>query len=249
MEDRRNRFEDSKLQRKEKEDKVAEYQFPKIKGDYNSRGLDVCHFCGLKFNVGERIPRIIVGCGHTFCTHCLSYFLRNNRIRCPMCRKLLKGVESVDKLPLNFNILYEVVTRDPLLSSVNFEKCLQADLDLDVEDEEYARDLEPYLCHEHNQRIRHFYCSEHPSIFCRECIKDLHNMDACFVVDLYEIEKMRTLQEMNNKHNAEQLKKRQDGASQSCILEQEPLKQQNPLMLMNGGRPKRPAKPQQQAQQ
>ena len=96
----------------------------KIRGDYKARSLDVCHFCGLNFNVGERIPRIIVGCGHTFCTSCLSYFLRNGRIRCPMCRKLLKGVDSVDKLPLNFNILYEVVTRDPLLSSVNFEKCL-----------------------------------------------------------------------------------------------------------------------------
>lgn len=115
----------------------TEFDFSKIKADYNSRGLDLCHFCGLKFNVGERIPRIIVGCGHTFCTSCLSYFLRNNRIRCPLCRKLLKGVESVDKLPLNFNILYEVVTNDPLLASVNFEKCLQADLDLDEEDESY----------------------------------------------------------------------------------------------------------------
>jgi len=52
-----------------------------------------------------------------------------------MCRKLLKGVESVDKLPLNFNVLYETVTQDPLLATVNFEKCLQADLDLDEEDE------------------------------------------------------------------------------------------------------------------
>jgi len=97
---------------------------PKVEAAYSQRGLDVCHFCGLRFNVGERIPRIIIGCGHTFCTSCLSYFLRNNRIRCPLCRKLLKGVDSVDKLPLNFNILYEVVTSDPLLSRVNFEKCL-----------------------------------------------------------------------------------------------------------------------------
>lgn len=53
--------------------------------------------------------------------------MRNNRIRCPICRKLLKEVESVDKLPLNFNILYELVTKDPLLSRVNFEKCLNMD--------------------------------------------------------------------------------------------------------------------------
>ena len=110
-------------------------------------------------------------------------------------------MEAVDKLPLNFNILYEVVTNDPLLASVNFEKCLQADIDLDEEDEAYSRELEPYLCKNHDQRIKHFYCSEHPSIFCRECIKDLHNQEACFVVDLYEIEKMRKLQEQNNNLN------------------------------------------------
>ena len=125
-----------------------------------------------------------------------------------MCRKLLKGVDSVDKLPLNFNILYEVVTRDPLLSSVNFEKCLQADPDVYESEEAYERDCAIYMCQNHDQRIKHFYCSEHPSIFCRECIKDLHNMDACFVVDLYEIEKMRKLQEDNNRLNRLQLTRR-----------------------------------------
>jgi hypothetical protein len=93
---------------------------PALSADYHSRGLDVCHFCGLNYNVGARIPRIIVGCGHTFCTSCLAYFLRNQKIRCPICRKMLKGIDSVDKLPLNFNILYEAVTQDPLLASVNF---------------------------------------------------------------------------------------------------------------------------------
>ena len=96
--------------------------------------------------MGNRIPRIIVGSGHTYCTSCLGYFLRDGRIRCPISRKLLKGVESVDKLPLNFNILYEIVTKDPLLSNVNFEKCLQADLDADEEDPEFQIKVAPYLC-------------------------------------------------------------------------------------------------------
>lgn len=72
------------------------------------------------------------------------------RIRCPICRKLLKNIESVDRLPLNFNILYEIVTHDPLLASVNFEKCLQADLDIDEQDESYQRELAPYLCQTHD---------------------------------------------------------------------------------------------------
>lgn len=112
----------------------------KICSDYESRGLDYCHFCGLKYNVGARIPRIIVGCGHTFCTYCLSYFLRNSKIKCPLCRKMLKGVDSVDKLPLNFNILYEIVTQDPLLANVNFDKCLQ------VDDLSQHEDILPYMC-------------------------------------------------------------------------------------------------------
>lgn len=116
-----------------------------LPADYRSRGLDSCHFCGLKYNVGARIPRIIVGCGHTFCTSCLAYFLRNQKIRCPICRKMLKGVDSVDKLPLNFNILYEAVTQDPLLASVNYEKCLNGELDLSQDDE-----ILPYLCQEHD---------------------------------------------------------------------------------------------------
>jgi uncharacterized protein YbaR (Trm112 family) len=170
-----------------------------MRSDYKSRGLDYCHFCGQQYNVGARIPRIIVGCGHTFCTHCLSYFLRDHKIKCPLCRKMLKSVESVDKLPLNFNILYEIVTQDSLLASVNFDKPLRAD--------DYYNDeeIQPYVCPKHEQRIKHFYCSEHPSIFCRECIRELHNLEECFVVDLYEIEKMRKLQEANLCFNKKQI--------------------------------------------
>ena len=43
------------------------------------------------------------------------------RVKCPICRKLIKDVDSIDKLPLNFNILYEIVERDPVLRDINFE--------------------------------------------------------------------------------------------------------------------------------
>ena len=72
-----------------------------IQADYKTRGLDFCYYCGKRFNVGERIPRILIHCGHTFCTECLSVLHHNCRVRCPICRKLVKQVESVDKLPLN----------------------------------------------------------------------------------------------------------------------------------------------------
>ena len=103
-----------------------------IQADYKTRGLDFCYYCGEKFNVGEKIPRILIHCGHTFCTECLSNLHHNFRVRCPICRKLVKQVESVDKLPLNFNILYEIVERDHILRDINFEdedciECLLCD--------------------------------------------------------------------------------------------------------------------------
>jgi hypothetical protein len=103
-----------------------------IQGDYRTRGLDFCYYCGDHFNVGERIPRILIHCGHTFCTECLQVLHHNFRVRCPICRKLVKQVESVDKLPLNFNILYEIVERDSILRDLNFEdedciECLLCD--------------------------------------------------------------------------------------------------------------------------
>lgn len=85
-----------------------------IQADYHSRKLDFCHFCGKDYNVGSRIPRILVHCGHTFCTDCLTnYLFRNFRVRCPICKKLVKNLETPERLPLNINILYEVVETDP----------------------------------------------------------------------------------------------------------------------------------------
>lgn len=154
---------------------------PKIHGDYQNRNLSYCHFCGDKYNVGEKIPRILIHCGHTFCTECLSALHHNFRVRCPACRKLIKNLESVERLPLNINILYEVVERDPILSEIDY-------------DDETPESIQSKLCRRHNDRIMHFYCSNHSTVFCRECIKDYHTEEKCFVVDLYEIEKMRKLQ-------------------------------------------------------
>ncbi len=172
-----------------------------IQADYKTRGLDCCPFCGKTFNVGERIPRILVHCGHTVCTECLTELHHNFRVRCPICRKLVKQVESVDKLPLNFNVLYEIVERDPILRDINFE------------DEECINSL---LCDKHDGRVCHFYCSYHKTVFCRECIKEDHTDERCFVVDLYEIEKMRKMHKQNQLMNRKQLDIRKDKADMSC---------------------------------
>ena len=96
----------------------------------------------------------------------------------------MKNLETPERLPLNINILYEVVERDPLLSTIDFDENSIEGAGGITEDK---------LCEPHNLRIKHFYCSNHRTIFCRECIQVDHTDEKCFVVDLYEIEKMRKL--------------------------------------------------------
>jgi hypothetical protein len=49
----------------------------------------------------------------------------------------VKNLETPERLPLNINVLYEVVERDPLLSSIDF-------------DDESPEAIEDKLCLPHN---------------------------------------------------------------------------------------------------
>ena len=66
--------------------------------------LRSCVLCKLDYNFTDRIPRILIHCGHTFCSTCLKNFHKNNRVRCPMCLKLVKNIETLDRLPVNHTI-------------------------------------------------------------------------------------------------------------------------------------------------
>ena len=66
--------------------------------------LKSCVLCKEDFNINERIPRILIHCGHTFCTSCLKNFHKHRRIRCPMCLKLVKNIDNLDRLPVNHTI-------------------------------------------------------------------------------------------------------------------------------------------------
>mgnify|MGYP003578112572 FL=1 len=66
--------------------------------------LKSCVLCKGEYNFNERIPRILIHCGHTFCSSCLKNFHKNRRIRCPLCLKLIKNVDNLDRLPVNHTI-------------------------------------------------------------------------------------------------------------------------------------------------
>jgi hypothetical protein len=66
--------------------------------------LKTCVLCKNEYNFTDKIPRILVHCGHTFCSACLKNFYKNRRIRCPMCLKLIKNIDSLERLPVNHTI-------------------------------------------------------------------------------------------------------------------------------------------------
>ena len=155
---------------------------------YEEKGLDSCGVCKMKYNVGDRIPRILVNCGHTYCTHCLTKYLHNNKVHCPfiLCRKLVKHVDNIEQLPLNIEIFGEIVAKSKRI--INF---LEPD-----SDESYLR-----LCKIHFEKQKHFYCSYHDCNFCRECIKSFHKDMKCCIVDICDIRKIFFIFEDIRKRN------------------------------------------------
>jgi uncharacterized protein YbaR (Trm112 family) len=171
-----------KQTKKEKEDEFKTHNL----ADYSVRELDYCGVCKLKYNVGDRIPRILINCGHTYCTSCLLKYYRKCRIRCPFCKKLVKYLDNVELLPLNINLFSEsVVNNQNLLNMLN----------------EDSTNNYSSLCQYHPEREKHFYCSFHEVNFCRECIKANHRDDKCCVVDLIDISKLFGLFEQNQVKN------------------------------------------------
>ena len=159
---------------------------PKMKKpffDYARRSLDICAICKNKYNVGDRIPRILVNCGHTFCTSCLlKYHHGKDHIRCPSCKKLVKHLDNVETLPLNLSIFGEIVKNDPVIMMF-----------IDPSSEASFASS----CPNHPEKQRHYYCSHHENNFCRECMKAFHKGDKCCVVDLCDIQKLFQLNEQN----------------------------------------------------
>ena len=68
--------------------------------------MDRCLVCRQKYDVHEHQPRIVVTCGHTFCTTCIFKMLKNgNTVQCVMCHKLVKDLQSIEQLPINHCIM------------------------------------------------------------------------------------------------------------------------------------------------
>lgn len=150
--------------------------------DYHNRKLDICGACHNKYNVGDKIPRILVNCGHTFCTSCLSKYYHQDHIRCPFCKKLVNNLDNVETLPLNLSIFGEIVKNDEVIMML-----IDPNSDLSLLSN----------CKNHPEKQKHYYCSFHSNNFCRDCMKAFHKSEKCCVVDLCDIQKLYQLNEQN----------------------------------------------------
>ena len=180
----------SKIESSEIKKETSKHIRKKLILDYTSRGLDIFGVCKQKYNLGDRIPRILVHCGHTFCTSCLIKFHHVDHIRCPYCKKLINNIDSpskIESLPLNLNIFGELVKTDPVVMML-----IDPDNPISLTS----------LCSKHPEKQKHFYCSFHETNFCRDCIKAFHKQNECCVVDLYDVDKLYQLNEQNLKKNS-----------------------------------------------
>ena len=166
-------------------------EFKDFKPTYHERKLDICGICQKKYNVGDRIPRILVNCGHTYCTSCLNNFYKNNKIKCPFCKKIVKHLDNVETLPLNLPIFSEIVKSDQKVNSFIDTKSNNSFIS---------------KCDHHSHKQKHFFCSYHNTNFCRECIKQFHKDDNCCIVDLFDIHKLFLINEENTMKNEQIVK-------------------------------------------
>ena len=88
-------------------------------------------------------------------------------------------------------MLYEIIMKEPLLSKIGFDNT--------ADDSHY--------CKLHGQKEMHFFCSCHKELLCRDCVKEGHKEEECYLIDLYEIIKIRKMVKENNVENEKQVLK------------------------------------------
>jgi DNA-directed RNA polymerase subunit RPC12/RpoP len=87
---------------------------------------NLCVVCSKEFDLQERLPRVLVQCGHTFCTECLRPFQNERSIKCPLCLTELSRVSGLDKLPVNSQIFSSLFYKDKLdLQLMNSDKDIE----------------------------------------------------------------------------------------------------------------------------
>ena len=170
------------------QDKLLSTEERQRAAEYSGKilNLKICPVCDLNFDLASRAPRILIHCGHTVCTACLYLFFKDQRIRCPLCSKIIKRLRFLEILPLNHQIyhLLHLKTRPNEIDPINSTLRLPSEM---TEEFEGKEDYEFWLCGNHVDRFMHFACLHCNVILCRLCITEkVHNCDYN-IIDLYSL--------------------------------------------------------------
>ena len=79
-----------------------------------------CPLCKVNFNQSENLPRLLINCGHTLCSKCISQSLtlNNNTITCPEDSSTYENVTNIDvSFPKNIYLLKLIQKTEQLISS------------------------------------------------------------------------------------------------------------------------------------
>ncbi|XP_042232499.1 tripartite motif-containing protein 65-like isoform X1 [Homarus americanus] len=134
-----------------------------------------CTVCFVRFNAGRRCPRILVSCGHSFCSVCINEIKKKNNLRCPYCSRQF-NMTAVEDLPVNHALLQLLEQKAPPPSSLGAAK---------VNDFSKVQSPKQHagVCDEHGQ-YKLFHCATCDMYICHVCTVVDHPRTSCSVVSI-----------------------------------------------------------------
>jgi hypothetical protein len=111
-----------------------------------------CVLCRRNFAIASNLPRIMVQCGHSFCSICSENYIDKNTcyLTCPFCDLKLKNIKSSEDLPVNQKIFY-------YLQKSNKEK------------KNATSTIKS--CQKHPDKPQKYICNIHKDKYCELCLK------------------------------------------------------------------------------
>ena len=67
-----------------------------------SKALE-CPICYQEYDLEQRMPMVLVDCGHTICQYCLNYLINEDDSKCPLDKKAFRR-KDISLFPVNFSL-------------------------------------------------------------------------------------------------------------------------------------------------
>ena len=134
-----------------------------------------CQRCLSLYNFDSNLPRVLVQCGHSICSLCVTDLVVDQKISCPFCNMQLTRVSSPEALPINQQIF------------VSLQKNKE---EKEESQQGQQMDLEALQkCDIHRGKYQHYYCLKHEIQLCKACIVYHTQKSKCEIIDLVTVKK------------------------------------------------------------